>query len=148
MKNVLNLSQLLFLSHNGNNELISNYFDFDFLLDSFFTHIQDFFDSSNMTLHIHTPLWSHELSSDSQTTPISLNNTELGNLSILHPSIYEISSLVYNSSTGLLEIIILSEQLFLSYSINDYLSILNEFAAMLIGEKAFYDHLNKMNGEN
>lgn len=143
MKNHLNFSQLLFLSRNGANEFLHKYFDFPHLIDSFFSHMKDFFLSSEIQFDILHPFWSTELTKETQSSQISINGCPLGELFILHHSVYDKSSLVYYSSTGLLEITVLSENLFHEYSINDYIALIHELSAMLIGEKAFYEQLHR-----
>ncbi|PGK51559.1 hypothetical protein CN918_27595 [Priestia megaterium] len=142
MKNKLGLSQIIMLSKNGVNAPLLTYFDFDGLIDSFFTHLSDFFLSSNMEFKVLEPFLSHDFQEKQQSTSISLSGTKLGELCLSHNSIYDFSSLVYYSSTGLLETFVLNESLYTTYTINDYLAILHEFSSMLLGEKAFYDHLN------
>jgi len=142
MKNKLGLPQLIMLSKNGVNAPLLTYFDFDGLIDNFFIHLSDFFMTSKMEFKALEPFLSHDFQEKQQSTPISLNGTKLGELFLSHNSIYDFSSLVYYSSTGLLETFVLNESLYSTYTINDYLAILHEFSSMLLGEKAFYDHLN------
>lgn len=142
MKNSLNLSQLMLLSRNGPDSELSLYYDFANLTEIFFSHIQEFFGFSNIKFEILEPLFSFEFDEPQQSTLISINGTELGELSLFHNSFYTFSSLVYYSSTGLLETIVLNESLFLQYSVNNYIALIHEFSSMLLGEKAFYDHLN------
>ena len=142
MKNKLGLPQLVLLSKNGVNAPLLTYFEFEGLVDNFFTHLYEFFISSNIEFRALEPFLSHDFHQKQQSTPISLNGTKLGELVLSHNSIYDFSSLVYYSSTGLLETFVLNESLHTTYTINDYLAILHEFSSMLLGEKAFYDHLN------
>lgn len=148
MKNQLNYSQLVFLSRNGANGLLTQYFNFPSLIDSFFYHLKDFFLSSQIQFEVLHPFWSTELTKEMQSSQIAINGRPLGELFILHHSVYDKSSLVYYSSTGLLEINVLNEFLFPEYTINDYLALIHELSSMLIGEKSFYEHLHGKNDMN
>jgi len=142
LKNQLNLSQLRFLSSNGQNPTLSMHFDFQVASVMFITHLQEFFFSSKIHLTISQPFLSSEFQQDNQSVTLFLDQLELGELVLVSYPNYS-ASLTYHSPTGLLKTTILDAVTFPSLYVNDYLALLQEFASHLLGEKAFYHLLGE-----
>lgn len=140
MKNP-NLSQLLFLLNNQKNPNVSKIIpkeDFAFV---FIDHLTEHFSKNHMTFRILVPFIDPEMEKE-QETVLSIDGIEVGELHLLFNSFFDDSSLVYYSPSGLLEIILVEFDSYEDFSVSDYILLLNEVGALLIGEKHLYQSMH------
>lgn len=136
--NYPNLNQLLLLADNKKNVPLEKLFNKDYFFIMFIEHLYEHFSFMNRHFQILEPLLDPELD-DEQFTTVALDDIELGEVSLLNNSFFDVSSLVYSSPTRLIQSTLLDFEQFDRLTLSDYLSIMNEFSAILIGEKIYYE---------
>lgn len=137
-----NFHQLYLILTNQPSTLISKYVSKDFFIFMFLTHLQSHFSDLNKTLNILEPLLDPELT-DEQSTTIAIDDTEVGDINLIHNSFFDVSSLVYSPPYSSIETKIFDYEHFEDLTITDYFMLLNEFAAILFGEHIFYEAIIK-----
>lgn len=109
---------------------------------SFLEHLTEHFNKQNMVFRILEPLLDPEMEKEQQTV-LAINQIEVGELHLLFNSIFDETSLVYYSPSGLMELYLLDFHEYESYKLSDYMLLLNEFGALIYGEKLLYDRFRQ-----
>lgn len=136
-----NLSQLLFLLNNQKNPNVSKVIPKEDFAFSFIDHLTEHFSKNRMEFRILIPFIDPELEKE-QETVLAIDGIEVGELHLLFNSFFDDSSLVYYSPSGLMELFLMEFENYEDFSLSDYILLLNEFAALLIGEKLLYQNMN------
>ena len=109
---------------------------------SFLTHLTEHFQQQRVVFRVLQPLLDPSMVQE-QETVLSIDGVEVGELHLLFHSIFNESSLVYYSPSGLLELFLFEYEDYETLTCADYLLIIHEFAALLQGEKNLYDTRQK-----
>jgi hypothetical protein len=135
-----NLSQLIFLLNNDKNAYLAKYVSKEDFLFVFIEHLIEFFKKNKSEFNILEPLLDPILEKEQQTI-LSVDGIEVGELHLLFNSFFDESSLVYYSPSGLLELNLFEFEDYIEFEISDYILLINEFAALLMGEKNLYQKM-------
>jgi len=135
-------SQLSLILKNDTDFKLSKLVDKDYFIVAFVEHMKEHFKNMKKQFSILTPLLD-PCFEEEQCTTIFLDEIELGELCLIHNSVTEISSLVYSSSSGLIEIVIFESSDYEETTVSDYLLMMHEFSSMIVGEHLLYKEIKK-----
>lgn len=136
MKNP-NLNQLYLLIENNKNHQLNRFVDNNDFLFLFLQHLKELYQQSGYTFKVLDPFFEPNFIEEQDST-ISINDIEIGDICLLCNSFLEPSSLVYYSPSGFLEVNFMDFEEFETLSISDYIVLLHEVSAMLIGQFLLY----------
>lgn len=136
------LSQLSLIVKNDTDFRLSKLVEKEYFIVAFVEHLKEHFKQINRHFSILIPLLDPCFEEEQYTT-ISVDGLELGELCLIHNSLTDNSSLVYSSTSGLLETIIFDSSDYEDTSISEYLLMLHEFSSIIIGESVLYKEIKK-----
>jgi len=136
-----NFPQLSFFLQNEPDFPIHKLIERDYFFIAFIEHIKEHFHYLQKQFTILVPLLDPFFEEKEQKTTLSLDQIELGELCLLFNSISTNSSLVYSSTSGLLETIVFDYKDYETLSISKYIVLLHEFSAMILGEQLLYQQI-------
>lgn len=135
--NHTNFHQVLLLLDNQPHRLIHELFTKEEFFITFLYHLHENFSLMNVSFGVLEPLLEFELDQEQQTA-ISIDQIEVGVISLLKNSFFDVFSLVYSSTTKKIQFSILEFDRFEELTIFDYHTLVTEVSSVLIGEKLFY----------
>lgn len=132
------LSQLHFYTHRNQETYLHSLIEEEEFIFSFLKHLMEYFQQHHAHFRILEPLLDPSMTPE-QETVLCIDGVEVGELHLLFNSIFNVSSLVYYSPSGLLELFLLEFEDYKNLTCSDYLLLIHEFSALLMGEKNLYE---------
>lgn len=137
------LGQLSLVIKNDTDFKLHRLISKDMFIFAFIDHLKEYFKQINKEFKIMTPLFD-PIFKEEQSTNISIDKIELGELNLtFNNSLGELSSLVYYSTSGLLETNLIYFEEYDDYDVSEYLLLLHEFSSTIVGESILYNEIKK-----
>lgn len=137
-----NLEQMSFVLKNDTDFRLDKLLHKDYFIVAFVEHLKEYFEQIEKRFSILIPLLDPSFGEE-QLTTIALDGVELGDFHLLNNSVNEAASLVYSSTSGLLETSIVDFSIYEELHVSDYLLLLHEFSSMIVGESILYKEIKK-----
>lgn len=140
--NFPNIPQLIFQASHKKDKLVSDFVEDKYFIFFLVSHVKSYFDDINVNFRLSTPFLDPTLDIEQQSH-LSLNDFEIGEISLNYNSVFDEVTLVYSSASGLLKTYLIDSDSFKTLTIAQYLVILHEFSAMLRSEFDLYNAYQK-----